>query len=188
MEILEVTLRLMQRDGIQGLTVEAIAAAAHSSKATIYRRWPSKAELVVAAVVEGISEVSVPSNIGTLRGDLLQLGDVLCDQVNRHASTLRAVIGEASRNPALNDAVQNQLLAHREGLINHVLQLAVDRGEIDGAAISNELRDLLPGYLFYRAVVPNRPLTLQTVQTFVDDVLLPSLLRPVESSKASPGD
>jgi AcrR family transcriptional regulator len=179
-EMLSVTLRLLQHGGFDGVTVEAIAVAAHSSKATIYRRWPCKADLVVAAVVEGIPEISDPPDTGTLRGDLLHLGNILCDHVNRQSSTLRAVIGEASRQPALNDALQSQLLDHREGVVEHVLRRAVDRGEIDGAAITNELRDLLPGYLLYRSVVSNRPPTRQTVQALVEEALLPSLTRPTE--------
>jgi AcrR family transcriptional regulator len=152
-----VTLRLLQQCGFDGVTVEAIAVAAHSSKATIYRRWPCKADLVVAAFVEGIPEISDPPDTGTLRGDLLHLGNILCDHVNRQSSTLPAVIGEASRHPALKDALQSQLLDHREGVVEHVLGRTVDRGEIDAAAITNELRDLLPGYLLYRSVVSNRP-------------------------------
>jgi AcrR family transcriptional regulator len=179
-EILSVTLRLLQQCGFDGVTVEAIAVAAHCSKATIYRRWPCKADLVVAAVVEGIPEISDPPDTGTLRGDLLHLGNILCDHVNRQSSTLRAVIGEAPHHPALNDALRRQLLDQRDGVVEHVLQRAVDRGEIDGAAITTELRDLLPGYLLYRSVVPNRPPTRQTVQALVEDALLPSLTRPTK--------
>ncbi|HME77339.1 MAG TPA: helix-turn-helix domain-containing protein, partial [Mycobacterium sp.] len=48
-ELLAVTLRLLQQHGYDRLTLEAVAASAHASKATMYRRWPSKAELVLAA-------------------------------------------------------------------------------------------------------------------------------------------
>ena len=179
-EILAVTLRLLQQRGFDGVTVEAVAVAVHSSKATIYRRWPAKADLVVAAVVESIPEVLVPPDTGTLRGDLLRLGNMLCDDVNQQASTLRAVIGEAGRHPALHDALRAHLLEHRDGLIDQLLQHAVNRGEINTAAVTNELRDLLPGYLLYRSVFPNRPPTRQTVEALVDDALMPSLLRTVE--------
>ena len=171
------TLRLLQQCGFGGVTVEAIAVAVHSSKATIYRRWPAKADLVVAAVVESIPEVLVAPDTGTLRGDLLQLGNMLCEDVNQQASTLRAVIDEAGRHPALHDALQAHLLEHRDGLIDQLLQHAVNRGEINTAAITNELRDLLPGYLLYRSVFPNRLPTRQTVEALVDDALMPSLTR-----------
>ncbi len=74
----------------------------------------------------------------------------------------------------------SRITKHRDGVVDHVLQRAVGRGEIDAAAITNELRDLLPGYLLYRSVVPTQPPTHQTVQALVDAALLPSLLRPLD--------
>jgi len=178
-EFLEVTLRLLQQHGYDRLTVDAVAATARASKATVYRRWPSKAELVLAAFIEGIRQVAVPPDTGSLRGDLLRLGELICQQARQHASTIRAVLVEVSRNSALNDVMQHQFVDQRKALIQHILQQAVDRGEIDDAAISDELWDLLPGYLIFRSIIPSRPPTQHTVQTLVDDVIIPSLTRPI---------
>jgi len=175
--LLAVTLRLLQQHGYEGLTLEAVAAAARASKATIYRRWPSKAELVLAAFTEGVRQVAVPPNTGTLRGDLLRLGELVCQEAGAHASTLRAVLVEVSRNPALNDAMK-QFLEQRKAVVNLVLRQAVDRGEIDGAAIIDELWDLLPRYLISRCLMPGDPPTRHTVQALVDEVVIPSLTRP----------
>src|ERR1700752_4435539 len=79
-EFLEVTLRLLQEHGYDGLTVDAVAVTARASKATVYRRWPSKAELVLAAFIEGVRQVAVQPDTGTLRGDLIQLGEVIIQQ------------------------------------------------------------------------------------------------------------
>jgi AcrR family transcriptional regulator len=177
-ELLAVTLRLLQQHGYDRLTVDAVAATARASKATVYRRWPSKAELVLAAFIEGIRQVVVPPDTGTLRGDLLKLGELVSQQVRQHASTIRAVLVEVWRNPALKDAMQHQFLEQRKALIQHILQQAVDRGEIAGAAISDELWDLLPGYLIFRSIIPNRPPTRHTVQALVLDVIIPSLTQP----------
>jgi AcrR family transcriptional regulator len=177
-EFLAVTLELLQQHGYDGLTVDAVAAAARASKATVYRRWPSKAELVLAAFIEGIRQVAVPPDTGTLQGDLLQLGELICQQAHQHASTIRAVLVEVSRHPALNDAMQHQFIDQRKALIHQILQQAVDRGEIDDAAISDELWDLLPGYLIFRSIIPSRPATRHTVRALVNDVIIPSLTRP----------
>jgi AcrR family transcriptional regulator len=174
-----VTLQLLQEHGYDRLTVDAVAVAARASKATVYRRWPSKAELVLAAFIEGIRQVAVPPDTGTLRSDLLQLGEMVCEQGRQHASTIRAVLVEVSRNPALNDAMQHQFLEQRKALIHHVLHQAVDRGEIDDAAVSDELWDLLPGYLIFRSIIPSRPPTDHTVEALVDHVIIPSLTRPI---------
>lgn len=177
-ELLAVTLRLLQEHGYDRLTVDAVAATARASKATVYRRWPSKAELVLAAFIEGIRQVAVPPETGTLRGDLLRVGELVCQEARQHAGTIRAVLVEVSRNPALNDVMQHQFIEQRKALIDHVLQQAVDRGEIENGAISDELWDLLPGYLIFRSIIPSRPPNRDTVQALVDNVILPSLTRP----------
>lgn len=177
-ELLAVTLRLLQEHGYDRLTVDAVAAAARASKATVYRRWPSKDELVLAAFIEGIRQVAVAPETGTLRGDLLRLGELVCEQARQHAATIRAVLVEVSRDDALRDALQHQFLDQRKALIELILQQAVERGEIEDAAISDELWDLIPGYLIFRSIIPNRPPTRQTVQTLVDNVVIPSLTRP----------
>lgn len=176
-ELLAVTLWLLQQHGYDRLTVDAVAAAARASKATVYRRWPSKAELVLAALIEGSQVVAKP-NTGTLRGDLLELGELVSQQAGQHASTIRAVLFEVSRNAALNDAVRHQFLEQWKALIQHIVKQAVDRGDIAGAAINDELWDILPGYLIFRYIIASRPPTRRTVQALVLDFIIPSLTRP----------
>jgi AcrR family transcriptional regulator len=176
-ELLAVTLQLLQEHGYDRLTVDDVASTAHASKATVYRRWPSKAELVLAAFIEGIRQVAIPPDTGTLRDDLLCLGETVCQQACKHASTIRAVLVEVSRHPALNDALQHQFIGQRKGLIKHVLRQAVDRGEIADAAITDELWDLLPGYLIFRSIIPGEPPTRRTVEVLVDDFIIPGLTR-----------
>jgi AcrR family transcriptional regulator len=176
-ELLEVTLRLLQQEGYDGLTLDAVAATARASKATVYRRWPTKAELVLAAFIEGVRQVAVAPETGTLRGDLMQLAEVCCEQAREHASTMRAVMVEVSRNPALNDVMQHQFLDQRKALIDHVLGQAVDRGEIEAAAITEDLWDVMPGYLIFRSIWSANPPSPHTVQALVDDVMMPSLTR-----------
>ncbi|MEB3022793.1 TetR/AcrR family transcriptional regulator [[Mycobacterium] crassicus] len=176
-ELLEVTLQLLQENGYDRLTVDAVAATARASKATVYRRWPSKAELVLAAFTEGIRQVAVPPETGTLRGDLLRLGELVCQQTAQHAGTLRAVLVEVSRNPALNEVMQHQFVDQRKALMNHILGQAVDRGEIEATAIDDDLWDVLPGYLIFRSLVSGRAVTPRTVANLVDQVILPGLTR-----------
>lgn len=176
-ELLAVTLELLAEHGYDGLTVDAVANTAHASKATVYRRWPSKAELVLAAFIEGVCQVAVPPNTGSLRGDLVKIGETICEHAAQQSSTIRAVLVEVSRHPALADAMQHQFLDQRKALIEDVLRQAVDRGEIAEAAITDELWDLLPGYLIYRSIIPNRPPDSRTVRALVDDFILPGLTR-----------
>jgi len=178
-QLLAVTLRLLREHGYDRFTVDAVATEARASKATVYRRWPSKAELVLAAFIEGVRAVAVAPHTGSLRCDLLALGGLICEQARLHAPTLRAVLTELPRNPALSDALQHQFVDQRKELITEVLSEAVTRGEIDAAVISDELWDVLPAYLVFRSLIPGRPPTDDTVQALVDDLLVPSLTRTV---------
>lgn len=180
-ELLAVTLRLLQEHGYERLTLDEVASAGRASKATMYRRWPTKAELVLAAFIEGVSQDAVPPDTGNLREDLIAIGDTVCAQAKEHAGTLRAVLGEVSRDPALNDAMQEQLFDQRRAMMKQVVKRAVDRGEIGADAVNSELWDLLPGYLIYRTVIQNRLPTRRTVRTLVDDMIMPSITRPARS-------
>lgn len=176
-ELLAVTLRLLQQHGYDRLSLEAVATEAKASKATMYRRWPSKAELVLAAFIEGTRVAAVPPHSGSLRGDLLEIGAVVCEEARQHASTMRAVLTEMSRNPALSAALQAEFVHQRKLVMDEILTDAADRGEIDEALISDEIWDVLPGYLVFRSLIPGRPPTDETVRALVDEVLMPSLTR-----------
>jgi|SRR5690348_13065920 len=176
-ELLAVTLELLQEHGYDRLTLDAVAATARASKATLYRRWPTKAELVMAAFIEGTRVVAVDPDTGTLRGDLLALGEQIRGHISTHVGTIRAVLVEVSRNAELEAIMQKQFLAQKEHLMADVLAHAVNRGEIMASAITADLWDVLPGYLIYRSVLTGQAPSGQTVQDLVDNVLIPSLSR-----------
>lgn len=174
-ELLAITLELLQEHGYDRLSVEAVATKAKASKATMYRRWPTKADLVLAAFIEGTRSSATPPNTGSLRGDLMEIGRSTCAQALEHMRTMRAVLNEMSHSPALQEAMQQKFVAHRSLVIDTVLADAVERGEIEASAIDQEIFDLLPGYLVFRALVADRPPTEETVRVVVDEVLLPSM-------------
>jgi len=87
------------------------------------------------------------------------------------------VLVETSRSAELAAMMQEQFLDQRKALMAHVLARAVDRGEIEGSAITEDLWDMLPGYLIYRSVLTGRAPSGRTIQELVDNVLLPSLTR-----------
>ena len=131
----------------------------------------------MAAFVEGTRQVAVDPDTGTLRGDLLRLAESICAHVSTHAGTIRAVLVEVSRSPELDAMMQEQFLDQRKALMAHVLAQAVDRGEIEASAITEDLWDVLPGYLIYRSVLTGRAPSRRTVQDLVDNVIIPSLTR-----------
>lgn len=176
-ELLRVTLEVLHESGYDGLTVDEVAARAKASKATLYRRWPTKADLVVAAFKHGTKQGKAFPDTGTLRGDLIAFGMMMVAQLDRYGSAVCGVLSEVRRSDKLRDAFEHKFLDERRALIVGVLQRAVDRGEIPQSAISDEVWDILPGYLLFRTMSPGRPPTEHTVQVLVDDVVLPALTR-----------
>ena len=178
-ELLAITLELLRESGYDRLTVDEVAARAHASKATVYRRWPSKADLVVAAFSHGVRQVARPPDTGSLRGDLLRLGDLITEQVRLHGSAVAGMLPEIQRSERLRAVFEQEFFHERRALIHEVLRHAVDRGEIEPDVISDEIWDVLPGYLVFRSMVPGRAPTSDTVLALVDEVLLPSLTREI---------
>jgi len=174
-ELLAITLELLREHGYDRFSVEAVATKAKASKATMYRRWPTKADLVLAAFIEGTRDSATPPNTGSLRGDLMEIGRSTCVQALEHMRTMRAVLNEMSHSPALQEAMQQKFVLQRNLVIDSVMADAVERGEIEAAAINQEVFDLLPGYLVFRVLVADREPTEETVRVLVDDVLMPSL-------------
>ncbi|MCT7660722.1 TetR-like C-terminal domain-containing protein [Mycobacterium deserti] len=170
-ELLSATMKIVRERGYDGLTLDAVAATAKASKATIYRRWPTKAELVLTAFTEGCRSTMAAPATGTLRGDLLRIGELVCAQ----ASAIGALTFEASRNQDLRNAVQGLLLDHRNALIGLALDKAMNRGEVPQGSIGETLRDVLPGYLLFRSVISGRAPTRTTLESLIDEVIVPSL-------------
>src|SRR5438477_13141160 len=71
--ILDATLDLLATSGVGSLTMEGVAAAAHTGKASVYRRWPSKEDLLVDAMRHGLPPLDEGPDTGSLREDLLAL-------------------------------------------------------------------------------------------------------------------
>lgn len=127
--IIDATLEIMAEQGFEGLRVADVAERARVSKATMYRRWPSKSELVVAALqtTPPLPEVDT----GTLRGDLVELlTDFLAvAEATPVIGLLAGLAAERQRSPRLVRTV-DPFVRERMRPLAHALQRAIGRGEI----------------------------------------------------------
>ena len=172
------TLELLQEHGYDRLALDAVATTARASKATLYRRWPTKAELVLAAFVEGTRQVAVDPDTGTLRGDLLATRRI---DLRSRQHPCRHHPGGARRDfPAAPNSTRpcrsSSSTSERRSCRTHP-ESGRRRGEIAASAITEDLWDVLPGYIIYRSVLTGRAPSRRTVQDLVDNVLIPSLTR-----------
>jgi AcrR family transcriptional regulator len=157
--ILEAAREMLLEHGYTGLTIDGVAARAGVGRPTIYRRWPSKPALVVAALV-GSARLALPvTDTGSLRGDLvavlLHQVDLMTGSATRRVTA--GLIADLATDPGLSETYVNDYLAPRRALVWDVLQRAVDRGELERDADFALIYDLLVGPLFMRAVVWGEP-------------------------------
>ena len=138
---------------------------------------PSKAALVKAAFLEGTRLNLEPPDTGSLRSDLLALGEMACAEVRKHAPTMSAVLSEFSRNPEMSADLKGEFVRQRRSLVLAVFTNAANRGEMNLTTLSPDLWDIMTGYLTFRIVLSGRPPTEATVVALVDQLMMPSLTR-----------
>ena len=177
-ELLAVTLQVLSETGYDKLTVDQVVARAHASKTTVYRRWPSKAELVSAAFAHRThGEFGMPPDTGTLRGDLLALADMIAAVAGEYGRVIAGILAAGERSPRLRELLARDLYYQRRDQVQGVLRRAAVRGEIAREAISDDLWDVLPAYILFRTLLDERHVPPATLRALIDDVLLPSLTR-----------
>jgi AcrR family transcriptional regulator len=183
--ILAAAVELVAEIGYDRVTVDAIAARAHASKATMYRRWPTKSELIAEAVhrhAEGIGPLEV-ADAGSLREDLLaQVARVSGTVCGGGASLLNLV--EAVRDDAaLRDRVREQIENAAAAVGERIAHRAVERGEavagIEGAAV---LR-VAVAQLFMQALLHGGAPDADFQRDLVDRVLLPLFGHPIDGQR-----
>jgi AcrR family transcriptional regulator len=170
--ILEATIDVLETDGFHNLSIDAVAARAKVGKTTIYRRWPSKAPLVVDALahLKAPSSREIPDDLST-RASLVRL---MSDLVRRSSSAeqlLAGLVDEMARDPELAEAVRTRLVADRRRAIYEVLERGIERGEIRPDVDVEIVADLLGGPVVIRRLLTGRPVTTRFIREVVGMVL-----------------
>lgn len=177
--ILEATIEVLAEVGFSGLTMDLVAAQAKAGKATLYRRWPSKAELVLDAVTrmkQSQVDLAQMPDTGTLRGDLLALFKPEAAEVSERK--LRVMAGLASmlsHDATFAEAATAALVEPFANAHFALMNRAVERGEISATADIATLSQVIPSMAAYRALMQRKPFALDFLVTLVDGVVLPAL-------------
>jgi AcrR family transcriptional regulator len=177
--IASAVVEVLGRVGYAGLTMDAVAAVAGVGKATIYRRWSSKAELLLGVLdVVGAPVLAVPDT-GKLREDLVA---VLTEVVELFGGpsgrAIRSLLGAVVDDPVLQEGCRHLPLATWDAAWETVVARAEARGEVAAGVGRSIAAEVGPGVLALRWLVTGRPLDGTVVLDLVDRVLLPLLQRP----------
>ena len=174
--ILDAARELVADLGYERLTIEAVASRAKASKATIYRRWPGKAELVAEALRCRPVALSVMPDTGDLRHDLLHgILAFVADLTERDAGLMIGLASAMRNDPVLAAMFREQTVSCRRDAASAWLQRAVARGQISPAADIDVVADIVPAVVFMRLLVTGEPVDEPFVARLVDSVLLPLL-------------
>jgi AcrR family transcriptional regulator len=170
--ILDAALEEYGAHGFDGMSVDAVAARAGVSKATIYRRFESKLELVTAAMYH-VAEARKPTpDTGSLLGDL----DVLLHNLVELAQdktlgcNVRMMVADGVRNPELG-RVHEEFVRHRRTGLVTVFERAIARGELRADIDPQVAADVLTGPVFYRHLMSHMPMDDAYVQAIIDAFL-----------------
>ncbi|MFC8370392.1 MULTISPECIES: TetR/AcrR family transcriptional regulator [unclassified Streptomyces] len=176
-ELYGAVLALLREVGYDAVTMDAVAARTRSSKATLYRQWGGKAELVVRAMRSqkpgGIADIDT----GTLRGDLHAIVGREDDCVmEQNAALMRALAMAVHMNDDLRQAFKELLVEPEMEEFRRMIRRAVDRGEIspDNPALDYMVH-MLVGAFATRTLIDDLPPTREFLTSYIDAVVLPAL-------------
>lgn len=172
-------------EGYDNLTIELVAARAGAGKATIYRRWASKAELVIDAL--SLVKPQMESvDTGSLSSDLDALVSIACSKHGAFATSVMCGVASAlGRDPDLLAAFRERSMEPRIRRIREVLQRARDRGELDDSIDIDFAATIVPSLVLQHTLQTGCAIDRAYTQQVVDDVLRPMLRLPAPTTKAS---
>ncbi len=167
-------LRLLADVGYNALTMDAVAAEAGVGKATIYRRWRTKSDLVVDTIAEMNRAQTPTPDTGTLAGDLRMLLCSLIAVVNgaTGAASL-SLLSTLPHQPALAAAFREGPLAQWRRAFAEVWERAEARGEIGGGTAHSAVAQTASALVVQRWLLTGEPLDEAYVDTVLQTVVLP---------------
>ncbi|MFE8954926.1 TetR/AcrR family transcriptional regulator [Streptomyces althioticus] len=176
-ELYAVVRGLIREVGYEALTMDAVAARTRTSKATLYRLWDGKAQLVVKALRSRKPRFGA-LDTGSLRGDLHAMVRRDDDhQMEQNNALIRGLMTAVHTHPELLTALRDRVIEPELADLHRMLQRAVDRGEIrpDSPALPYVIH-MLTGAFTTRKLIDGQPPTQAYLTSYIDAVVLPTLV------------
>ncbi len=184
--ILDATLEELAEVGYAGLTMDGVARRAGAGKVSVYRRWPTRLQLVLDAAYGQVGEPRLPEEPSSLREDLRAFLGYMADQ-------MAGPVGEAIRGivtESLSQTGAPSLSTVSRNLSGVVMQSIVDRARARGESVRSELTPLqaqTPAMMVQHILLTRRNVPLEFVDMLVDEVIIPLLTGPEPEPIAAGG-
>jgi AcrR family transcriptional regulator len=178
--ILDAALDQLSTVGWNGLTMEGVAAGAQTGKAAVYRRWPSKEDLVADALRAGLPPIDATPDEGGVREDLLALCLRARDAMfSRPGFALRSVIHECDTTQAerFHAVIFEGVVEPTIRMLREVIERGIERGEVRSDAANGYVFDVVPAMMMYRSKMCGCEWQDHEVEDMIDQLMVP-LLRP----------
>lgn len=176
-EILDATIDTLAEVGYDRLTMDAVAARAKASKATLYRRWNGKAQLVIDALCSKKQPHTMPDT-GTLRGDLLAM---FCDKggVNdpQQLAVLGSLITAVGRDAEFAEQFRRDFIGPKRAVSRQIWERAQQRGEVREDLDLDLFETAVPSMVLFRAILLGEPPSPEMVAQAIDNLILPAATR-----------
>jgi AcrR family transcriptional regulator len=183
--ILAATLRMVATHGVGGTTIEGVAAEAGVGKTTIYRRWESKTDLIVAAVSQLAPPAAQFPDTGSLWSDMKLLADLQREGLAGTGLLAVAprVLAESMNDPELHQGFLENVIEPLRALIRSLIERGIERGELRADLDVEPLADILHAIPIYRILMSRGdPDSIADVP----DAYIPLLTPGISSSSAGP--
>lgn len=178
-EILEAALDVLAETGFERMTIDEVAARARAGKATLYRRWPSKAELVIDAIAclkKSAYDLDALPDTGTLRGDLVaMIKEPSIADAQRKMQVMAGIVSMLSTSPELADVAEEALVAPRRAANRVLIERAIARGEVTDAIDVDLISSVSSAMVAQRLLVERKPVTRAFLLSIIDRIVLPAL-------------
>ncbi|MDX3246123.1 TetR/AcrR family transcriptional regulator [Streptomyces sp. ME18-1-4] len=178
--ILDAALEQLGTVGWNALTMEGVAAGAQTGKAAVYRRWPSKEDLVADALRAGLPRLDAAPDLGSVREDLVALCREARDAMfSRPGSALRSVIHECDpvQTERFHAVIFEGVVEPTVKLLHEVISRGIERGEVRPDAANGFVFDAIPAMMMYRSKMCACEWNDRDLEEMIDGFMLP-LLRP----------
>ncbi|MGW4847455.1 TetR-like C-terminal domain-containing protein [Nocardia brasiliensis] len=160
--------------GYDRLTMDAVAARAGAGRATVYRRWKDKSELVRDAI-QALSWDEPLPDTGSLRSDLIAVGAMYLDPSSQRDSILSAIASAIKRDQQLRETVERVISQPRRAAYAAIVNRACERGEIAAGADTELIADVVPAMIFYRLLDKEEPMEGAYFERVIDSLVIPLL-------------
>jgi AcrR family transcriptional regulator len=177
--IYDAVLGQLQEVGYVGLTMEGVAAGAHTGKAALYRRWPRKEDLVVDALDHALPSPTDLPDHGAIRDDLLDLLRRMAAMLNSPTGcAIQCLMAEIDRDHPFARLLHQRVKEPRKQMFLTLLRRAADRGQMRPEAANLLVAEVGPALVMQRFLADGPPVPDAYVVSVVDDVLVPLLRLP----------